>query len=272
MKFAIDAGHGNNTPGKRSPDGTLREFHFNNPTALELTRILRMEYGQDVINPYDVTGITDTPLSTRTQRANVAGVDVFISIHANASGTTWSTAEGIETFVYDQGEQPGSMKLAANVQTQLVRDTGRKNRGVKRANFAVLRETNMPAILIECGFMTNKTEYALLKSEKYQHQVARSIATAIAATYNLKKLPSIAKQPAQPAAKPATTTNTGGTQSMTEIYNPGPTAKESTMNVLKEWEKHGLLDTHRKNVEKGTLTASQAVGLLYVAIERGYLK
>ena len=166
MKFAIDAGHGNNTPGKRSPDGSLREFHFNNPVALEVTRILRNEYGQTVYNPYDVTGKIDTPLNTRIQRANAAKVDAFISIHANAAGSGWNTGEGIETFIYNQGTQAGSMRLAANVQNHLIRDTGLKNRGVKRGNYAVLRETNAPAILIEAGFMTNLKEAALLKSDQ----------------------------------------------------------------------------------------------------------
>ena len=133
MKFAIDAGHGNNTPGKRSPDGSLREFYFNNAVALEVTRILRNEYGQTVYNPYDVTGKIDTPLNTRVQRANASKVDAFISIHANAAGNGWNSAEGLETFIYNVGDQPGSLKLAANVQNHLVRDTGLKNRGVARS-------------------------------------------------------------------------------------------------------------------------------------------
>lgn len=268
MKFAIDAGHGNNTPGKRSPDGLLREFHFNNPVALEVTRILRMEYGQEVINPYDVLGITDTPLNTRVQRANAARVDAFISIHANAAGSGWNTAEGIETFIYNVGDQPGSMKLAANVQTQLIRDTGRKNRGVKRANYAVLRETNMPAILIECGFMTSRTENELLKSDSYRKLAARAIAKGIAQTYNLKPI----VKPTPPPSAEIPKTDVGGINTMTEYYNPAPATKEATISLLKQWETKGLSDKHRKQLEKGSLTVSQAVGLLYVAHERGYIK
>ena len=270
MKFAIDAGHGNNTSGKRSPDGSLREFWFNNAVAMEVTKILRNEYGQEVINPYDVSGVIDTPLNTRVQRANTARADAFISIHANAAGSGgWSSAEGIETFIYNVGDQPGSMKLAANVQNHLVRDTGRKNRGVKRGNFAVLRDTNMPAILIEAGFMTSLQENNLLKSDSYRKLAARAIVKGIAQTYNLK-------QKTQPAAKPAAAApikkQVGGVDSMTQYYNPPAATKEATLNLLKEWEKLGLHSMHRENLEKGSLTLEQAIGLLYVAHERGYIK
>ena len=269
MKFAIDAGHGNNTPGKRSVDGSLREFYFNNAVALEVTKILRNEYGQEVINPYDVTGKVDTPLNTRIQRANAAKVNAFISIHANAAGSgSWSSAEGIETFVYNQGAQPGSLALAANVQTAMIRATGRKNRGVKRANYAVLRQTNMPAILVEAGFMTSQAENALLKSDKYQKQIARAVAEGIAATYNLKPL----KTPPAPVKKaaPVTKTDVGGISTMEKYFNPSGATKEAVISQLKKWEAQGLHDMHRKNLEKGSLTIDQAIGLLYVAHDRGY--
>ena len=267
MKFAIDAGHGNQTPGKRSPDGSLREFHFNNPVALEITRILRMEYGQEVINPYDVTGATDTPLQIRAQRANAAKADAFISIHANAAGSGgWSSAEGIETFVYNVGPQPGSLALAANVQTAMIRATGRKNRGVKRANYAVLRQTSMPAILVEAGFMTSQTENNLLKSDKYRKQIARAVVDGIAATYNLKP-----KKPiVTPAPAPVQQKTVGGVNTMEKYFNPSGATREAVISQLKKWEAQGLHDMHRKNLEKGSLTIDQAIGLLYVAHDRGY--
>ena len=264
MKFAIDAGHGNETPGKRSVDGSLREFHFNNVVALEITRILRMEYGQEVINPYDVSGRIDTPLNTRVQRANAAKVDAFISIHANAAGSGWNSAEGIETFIYNQGAQPTSLALAANVQTAMIRETGRRNRGVKRANYAVLRQTNMPAILVEAGFMTNKAENEMLKSDKYRKQIARAVVNGIAATYNLKPL----KKAAQTA--PVKTSEVGGVSTMEKYFNPSGATREAVISQLKKWEAQGLHDMHRKNLEKGALTMEQAIGLLYVAHDRGY--
>ena len=265
MKFAIDAGHGNNTSGKRSPDGSLREFYFNNAVALEVTRILRNEYGQEVINPYDVTGATDTPLEIRAQRANASKATAFISIHANAAGSGgWSTAEGIETFVYNVGPQPGSLALAANVQTAMIRATGRRNRGVKRANYAVLRLTSMPAILVEAGFMTNKAENDLLKSDKYRKQIARAVVDGIAATYNLKP-----KKPPVPPA-PVQQTKVGGVSTMEKYFNPSGATREAVISQLKKWEAQGLHDMHRKNLEKGSLTIDQAIGLLYVAHDRGY--
>jgi len=69
----------------------------------------------------------------------------------------------------------------------LVKATKRNDRGIKTANFAVLRETSMPAILVECGFMTNKEEAALLKSDAYRQTCASAIVRGLANMYGLKK-------------------------------------------------------------------------------------
>lgn len=268
MRFAIDAGHGLYTSGKRAPDDSMREFHFNSAVSNELTRILKNEYRQNVINPYDVTGETDTPLWQRVRRANDARADVYISIHANAYGSTWNDANGIETFVYEGGSQTKSLALAANVQTHLIRETGLRNRGVKKANFQVLRDTNMPAILVEGGFMTNRQELARLKDARFRKTVARAISLGIAATYNLK-----AVIPA-PAPAPAPTPTKGG-DTMADYYNPqNQWIQASTHNVLEIFEKMPNMPidpTHREALRNGTLTNSQAIGLLYVAIERGFI-
>jgi len=111
----------------------------------------------------------DVPLRERTDRANKWGADLFVSIHANAAGEGWSTAQGIETYVYTT-RPPAAVALANAVQRHLIRTTGRPDRGVKSADFHVLRETRMTAILIECGFMTNKQECELLKSDDYRRK------------------------------------------------------------------------------------------------------
>jgi N-acetylmuramoyl-L-alanine amidase len=69
--------------------------------------------------------------------------------------------------------------MATHVQQALQMRTTRKNRGIKKGDFAVLRETTMPAILVECGFMTNIEEANLLKSTDYQHQCAQAIAFGV---------------------------------------------------------------------------------------------
>ncbi|MGV3488516.1 MAG: N-acetylmuramoyl-L-alanine amidase, partial [Tuberibacillus sp.] len=87
------------------------------------------------------------------------------------------------------------------VQSELVKATGLSNRGVKTANLHVLRETNMPAILTECGFITNRKEAALLESDAFRRKCAQAIVTAIASQYGLK-LKAVSKPNAQPKPNP----------------------------------------------------------------------
>ncbi|TXC91041.1 N-acetylmuramoyl-L-alanine amidase [Metabacillus litoralis] len=185
MKIMIDAGHGKDTPGKRSVDG-MKEYEFNSAVASKLKELLMLFEGVSVM--FSHSDSSDVPLHVRTSRANSANVDLFVSIHANAhgNGRTWTSAEGIETFVY-QTKPKEAAELAAKVQEELIRATKRKNRGVKAADFYVLEKTKMTAILCECGFMTNKEEAALLRTDAYRALCARSIANGIASYYSLKK-------------------------------------------------------------------------------------
>lgn len=175
MKIIIDAGHGPETNGKRSPDGRLREFYFNGVVANEVKKQLTA-IGHTVIFSHDTK--QDVPLYERTTLANRLKVDLFVSIHANAFGTGFNAANGIETFTYTAASA-GSKKLSSFIHQALLLATGRKNRGQKKADFAVLRDTRMPAVLVECGFMTNQEELALLKTGDYQKRCARAIAFGI---------------------------------------------------------------------------------------------
>lgn len=188
----LDAGHGPETPGKRTPDGTLREYNFNHPTTQLVGKKLASYADVSVQYVYDTTAKVDTPLKARTDKANAIYAQnkdkqvIYVSIHANASGDAWSNAKGIETFVYTTKPKT-SVTLADDVQKAVVKATGRQDRGVKSDNLHVLRETHMPAILVECGFMTNKEEAELLKSSAYREKVAIGITNGIVAHCGLKK-------------------------------------------------------------------------------------
>lgn len=175
MKIMLDAGHGPNTIGKRTPDGNMKEFEFNEAVAQLVTNELR---AFEVIVMHSHNKKRDVPLNERTALANKMGVDAFISIHANAFGTTWNNASGIETFTYTKSSEQ-SIFLASFIQNALCSITGRANRGVKKADFAVVRDTKMPAVLVECGFMTNKQEAMLLQSTDYRMRCSKAIAFAI---------------------------------------------------------------------------------------------
>ncbi|UTI42090.1 N-acetylmuramoyl-L-alanine amidase [Niallia sp. RD1] len=187
MKIMLDAGHGYNTAGKRTVDGTMREWEFNSKVAHYVNEALKGYENVSTKYAHDTTGKTDVSLTTRTNNANSWKADVYVSIHANANGNgKWDSASGIETYVYTSKPKE-ALALANKVQDELVKVTSRKNRGVKTADFHVLRETHMTAILCECGFMTNKEEAALLKSDSYRKKVANAIVSGLAKQYGLKK-------------------------------------------------------------------------------------
>lgn len=185
MKIAIDAGHGYDTPGKRTVDG-MKEYEFNRAVANEMKKLLVKYEGVTVL--FTHSDQRDVPLNERTTKANKEKVDVLISIHANAhgNGKQWTRAEGIETYVYTTKPKTAT-KLAQMVQNELISSTKRKDRGVKTAKFHVLKATSMTAILCECGFMTNKEEAALLQTLSFRLTCAKAIVDAIVKYYQLTK-------------------------------------------------------------------------------------
>jgi N-acetylmuramoyl-L-alanine amidase len=185
VKIMIDAGHSYKTPGKRSPNG-MREYEFNRSVASFLKNLLG-KY-QDVDIYFSHSDKQDVPLKLRTDGANALQVDVFISIHANAYGQgNWNDVCGIESYVYVDKPKT-SLALAKVIQKKLIAETGLKDRGVKTANFHVLRETTCPSVLIECGFMTNHKEAILLGTDLYRKKCAEAIAIALEQFYSLKKI------------------------------------------------------------------------------------
>jgi len=179
FKVAIDDGHGMNTAGKRTPtfpDGSImKENEFNRRVA-HLLAVHLVRCGIDVlmVAPGDV----DTPLSKRTEAANKAKVDLYISIHANAMTGSWGAARGIETYHYTQAS-PDSKRAARIIHKHLIAGTRLSDRGVKSADFYVLRETAMPAVLVECGFMDNLKEAKLLLTEAYRAECAEELARGV---------------------------------------------------------------------------------------------
>lgn len=113
-------------------------------------------------------------LQARCDRALSSGADLFVSIHCNAGGTS---ASGIE--VYSSPNDPLGSTFAADLQSNLISRTGAVNRGKQQANFYVTRWSNQPAALVECGFMSNATELARLKTASYQAKLADGVADGI---------------------------------------------------------------------------------------------
>jgi N-acetylmuramoyl-L-alanine amidase len=178
----LDAGHGYETSGKRSPDG-FKEYEFTRAVAHYARNLLNS--CQNVIVYFTHSDVRDVPLKERTAKANRLKVDLFVSIHANAYGSNWNDANGIETYVY-KTKPAETYALAHKIQKHLIAETGLRNRGVKTADFHVLRETKMSSVLVECGFYTNAEEVKLIRSASYQKTCAEAIVKGVIEHYNLK--------------------------------------------------------------------------------------
>lgn len=167
MRICLDAGHGIQTAGKRSPDETLLEYEFNRDVTNRLKAILE-RYGIEVLLTCDDEH--DIDLKTRCMYANDNKCDYFISIHANAHEDNWTDANGWEIHIVGKGGK--AEKLAKCIQKHSIADLGLRDRGIKVSSFQVLRDTDMPAVLIEHGFYTNKEEVEKLKDSTFRQKCA----------------------------------------------------------------------------------------------------
>ncbi len=183
-KVAIGAGHGLYTAGKRTPDDE-REWSFNNKVVKSAIKQLK-EDGHQVLRLDDPTGRTDVPLRERTNKANAWGADILISVHHNAYLGRWGTHTGTETFIYDNASNE-SLKLAKSVQAKIVGAYGLYDRGVKRANFHMLRESEMPAILTEGGYMDSTIDVIKMRDELVLEHVGHAIADGVAGYFGVEK-------------------------------------------------------------------------------------
>lgn len=186
---ALDDGHGQKpaTAGKRTPAGYL-ENYFNHRVKQYLIQILK-RCGFKVIDCS--SELSDTSLSTRVKRANDGKADIFISIHFNAYGSGWNSVDGIEVFYYKNGSSYSTKgkKLATYLYNEIIKGTVQDKRGVKGANFYVLRNTTMPAALAEYGFMTNKHEADLMQDSNFIKECAIETAKGICKYFNVNYVP-----------------------------------------------------------------------------------
>lgn len=161
----IDAGHGGHDPGTIGVT-KKKEKDFTLALALKVGKLLEKEKNIDVI----LTRSDDTfvELSDRAKMANNLKADAFVSIHANSGP---SAATGTETY----WQRESSKELANVLHKHMVDAMGLRDRGVKYGNFHVIRETKMPAVLLEVGFLSNKDDESKLFNTTVQNQLAEAI-------------------------------------------------------------------------------------------------
>lgn len=180
----IDPGHGGSDSG--ATYNGVREKDLNMQIARRLRDQLNATGHYNVVMSRD--GEEYLTLAQRANDANNQNADIFISIHHNAmGGVNAGQARGIETFVHHPtypGQVPRSQlrtnipriresaALADRVHAQVINRTGLRNRGVKGLNLGVLRQTNMPAALVEYGFMDNPNDLSIIRQTQFQSNAA----------------------------------------------------------------------------------------------------
>jgi N-acetylmuramoyl-L-alanine amidase len=232
QRIVIDAGHGGHDPGAQG--NSLVEKNLVLDIALRLQTLLQEQPGVEVVLTRDSDVFI--PLEERTAIANRAGADLFLSIHANAS--TRKDARGLETYFLNFATNPEaeavaarenatssrsmghlpeivkaitlnnklaeSRELATMVQTQMMRKLKAQNSnvrdlGVKQAPFVVLIGAEMPSVLAEISFLTNRGEASLLKQTAYKNRIAQALCDAILKYQtSLKKVTTVASKGERP--------------------------------------------------------------------------
>lgn len=183
-KIAIDAGHGGPDPGAVGAAGTL-EKDVALAIALKLDKILR-ESGYATVmtrtDDTDLVGDRSVPhrqradLIARAELVNGSNADLFVSLHANSFENP--ALRGAQTFHFTGDE--GGRRLATHIQNALVRSLAPNNRRIASADFRILNDVLVPAVVVEAGFLTNAEEERLLNDADYQQRVAQAVADGIA--------------------------------------------------------------------------------------------
>ncbi|MTI81713.1 MAG: AMIN domain-containing protein [Firmicutes bacterium] len=181
----IDPGHGGNDPGAPGYSRSIWEEHVNLDMALKLSAILKQQGANVQLSRFSDRTVD---LHQRPELANHGNADIFVSIHSNAnpnpstSGTsTYYYAPYSKAQLYEQ--MADRRRLAQSIQTEMVNNLGLVDKGIRQANFAVLRGTDMPSVLVETAYMSNPREEQLLANEAFRQKVAESIAKGINAYF-----------------------------------------------------------------------------------------
>ena len=200
--IVLDPGHGGKDPGAIGPSKV-----YEKTVVLDIAHRAKKLLSSRGYKVYLTrTGDTFPGLSQRSDYAVKAKADLFVSIHADGAGA--ASANGVETFsmavaggestnYYGQGCDTALMSnnkfdvanaaLGYQLQTNMLKASGRKDRGLRHARYSVLRHAPCPAALVECGFVTNPAEESLLNSVSYRDRVARGITNGVLGYITLVK-------------------------------------------------------------------------------------
>lgn len=179
VKLYLDVGHGGSDPG--AVGNGLKEKDLTLKISKKINDLLKDYEGITV----KMSRSTDKTLSLkqRTDEVNKWGADLLLSIHINAGGGT-----GFESFIYNGSVSSNTVKYRDTIHNEIMKQLkGIRDRGKKRANFHMLRESKMPAILTENMFIDTKKDADQLKKQSFINKIAQGHVNGIVKLFNLKK-------------------------------------------------------------------------------------
>ena len=175
--IALDAGHGMNTSGKRitlSGYEPTREWWLNDRIADKVQAELTEKYECTVLRVDDTTGAKDIPMATRVKTANNAGADFYMSIHHNA-GVNGGMGGGTVVFYWASVKMRDMAQRLYNFVTDETKLYGNRCERVGKKAFYVIKNTKMPALLIENGFMDSRVDVPIILTKAHAEKTAKGI-------------------------------------------------------------------------------------------------
>ncbi|MFC7394410.1 N-acetylmuramoyl-L-alanine amidase [Scopulibacillus cellulosilyticus] len=180
FKLFLDPGHGGSDPGAEG--NGLKEKNITLEISKNIHDILVDEYS-DVSIKMSRTGDTYPTLNQRTDEANAWGADFFLSIHINSGG-----GEGYEDYIYiDLSNRSETGQIRDDIHTAVIKVNDLNDRGEKKGDLDVLRDTTMPAVLTENGFIDNANDAAKMKDPSWITEVARGHVNGLEKAFGLKR-------------------------------------------------------------------------------------
>ena len=190
--IVVDAGHGGNDPGKVSPDGK-KEKDINLDISLKLkdelekrgARVILTRDCDKCLADDDAVNKKKSDMINRMEAVNNSKAALLISIHQNSFADT--KVKGAQVFYY--GSSGESRRIAESIQRVIKKEVDADNNRVAKPdnNYYILRKSACPAVIVECGFLSNPEEAGKLTDEEYQQRIASAVAEAVMDNINKKR-------------------------------------------------------------------------------------
>lgn len=247
--LALDAGHGLPTPGRRIPanldPSQHQEWWLNQRICNYIAEAAKRYEGFEILRVDDATGAEDVGMSVRCQRANAAGADLYYSAHHNA-GINGGRGGGVVAFSLGEGSTAAGWRDALYAAIVAAGGlAGNRSSPKTTADFYVLRNTAMPAVLIEHGFMDAPDDVPAILREDYAKAVGYAVAECIATRAGLAKM----AQPAAPTSAQGLSRGDVKAMIQSAIAEDRKSRTFATLDKVQDWAR----PTVAKLLDKGVL-------------------